>query len=792
MSHSTIFRTFDSDIDIWTSKIGIFGKSFRDLSVTISNAFQKIGDTINHFDKNVGFWENLKNNLFNQNGKDFTRNSSGEIVSRENIDSYIKELDLSGAKDQLKEIFNWEDAGKPWDGFFDELKKKNQDYLIPLIKNTDDLSKLEGQDLVDACNAAREAVIAHNEALQNMSLKAKAGQIALEALSVAGNMLAGWLIGKGVELAIDWIDNLVHGTERIRERADEAKGSIDEINAAFAEQKETAEGLVGRYNELSKGVDLSNNKNVSLSTDEYEEFLSINEQLAEAFPILSTGIDENGRSILSLGANGTTAKEQLDELLKTEEELSNFKIAENIGDVFKGVLTYVEDAENASEELKGILDETDGQLGFFHDVLENGINLSKDNKLLFGGDITDSDKTEFAYAMQSAAQKFIDSLGEQRRLELQSMGIDGSSLFTMETNDATGKFDFYSNLYALTPDEISRLEGMISTDTESMSGKIIDIVSSKQQELQGTVLEAENRWADFLPDFISAIKSKGTFKNLAPDMQDVVAEIVGKLDYSYGQVMDDYDPNDWYTYVRDKLVVPISKLSEGDQRFLSGSFAKLFELDPEGISETNQKNIEAIIRDLSNLLKMNPADLQAMLGYDASDAKGNYDTALEAAKKKYGYDDKGIPLNWTDDGLRKFFDENIKTQDDIALWETVTAEIGNATDAMNAYTAAKEKNLEPNEQLNTPLTFDEAWLALDGADADSMKTLKKDLLELAQAGKLTAESFKETEGSGDFLAQLGLDGSKTAEIEDVISKINALASSADQLASMGKGISEVI
>ena len=66
MNHSTIFRTFDSDIDTWTSKIGIFGKSFRDLSVTISNASQKISDTINNFDKNVGFWENLKWERFYQ------------------------------------------------------------------------------------------------------------------------------------------------------------------------------------------------------------------------------------------------------------------------------------------------------------------------------------------------------------------------------------------------------------------------------------------------------------------------------------------------------------------------------------------------------------------------------------------------------------------------------------------------------------------------------------------------------------------------------------------------------
>lgn len=91
------------------------------------------------------------------------------------------------------------------------------------------------------------------------------------------------------------------------------------------------------------------------------------------------------------------------------------------------------------------------------------------------------------------------------------------------------------------------------------------------------------------------------------------------------------------------------------------------------------------------------------------------------------------------------------------------------------------------------LPFDEAWASLDSIeDSDSpMKDLKESLLELAEAGQLTIETFNETEGSGDFLKQLGLDPDKTVEIEDFLYKINELKSSADQLSSMRKGITSL-
>ncbi len=102
--------------------------------------------------------------------------------------------------------------------------------------------------------------------------------------------------------------------------------------------------------------------------------------------------------------------------------------------------------------------------------------------------------------------------------------------------------------------------------------------------------------------------------------------------------------------------------------------------------------------------------------------------------------------------------------------------------------------IEESSDTEPPsLPFDEAWASLDSIeDSDSpMKDLKESLLELAEAGQLTIETFNEAEGSGDFLKQLGLDPDKTVEIEDFLYKINELKSSADQLSSMRKGITSL-
>lgn len=146
---------------------------------------------IDSFDKNISFWDALKENLFS---KDWIKNSLGEIVSKDNIDSYIEELDLDSAKEKVEEIFNFstKNGDKAWQDYFNTLDN-GEEYIIDVIKSTDDLSKLTGEDLVAANQKARASVIAHNNALKQQTLGAKAANVAMKGLALAGNMIATWV-----------------------------------------------------------------------------------------------------------------------------------------------------------------------------------------------------------------------------------------------------------------------------------------------------------------------------------------------------------------------------------------------------------------------------------------------------------------------------------------------------------------------------------------------------------------------------------------------------------------------
>lgn len=201
-----IFKTFDSKIDKWTSKIGIFGKSFNELGTAVNEAFKSAIDNLDNFDENVGFWESLKNNFFSkQADKDWIKNSFGDIISKENIDSYIAELDLDSAKEKLQGIFDWQEDvknnDKSWQDYFDTLDD-GESYIVDLIKNTDDLSKMPSEDLVQANEQARQSAIAHNAALKQQTLGAREATVATNALAI-DNMLVSWGISVAISKTIE-------------------------------------------------------------------------------------------------------------------------------------------------------------------------------------------------------------------------------------------------------------------------------------------------------------------------------------------------------------------------------------------------------------------------------------------------------------------------------------------------------------------------------------------------------------------------------------------------------------
>lgn len=261
-----------------------------------------------------------------------------------NVMPEINSGNVSSATRNIINMSSLVSAGQStWQQLYD-TKPADQKYLVRLGQQMEGLIITE-QEVIRTNQAMRQSALNHNAALKAQTLSARAGKMAFQALSAAGNMLLFTAVMEGVQFVVNAVDSWIHADEIALEKAEDAQSRIDDLNSSYKSHRDTAEELGASYDRLSKGVDTTNNKNLSLSDKDYKSYLDITNQLAETFPTLRNGIDDNGNALLTLGQNGRTAAEDLEELLKAEEELNGYKISQDLDTLLKGVSVKVKEAE---------------------------------------------------------------------------------------------------------------------------------------------------------------------------------------------------------------------------------------------------------------------------------------------------------------------------------------------------------------------------------------------------------------------------------------------------------------
>ncbi len=137
-------------------------------------------------------------------------------------------------------------------------------------------------------------------------------------------------------------------SDTLKENFQNAKDEIDNINSSFEDTKSKTEEIAEEYAKLAQGVDLLNNKNKSLSTEEYKRFLELSNQLSSLYPSLTKSYDENGNAILNLSGNINTITESLQNLISVQRSLANQEIIKNIPDLYSG---YYNNISNSNQEI---------------------------------------------------------------------------------------------------------------------------------------------------------------------------------------------------------------------------------------------------------------------------------------------------------------------------------------------------------------------------------------------------------------------------------------------------------
>ena len=260
-----IFKTFDSDKDTFSSKFGILGKSFED----IGNRFKKVSDEL--IVTNDYTISNIANAWKNSSVKKDL--SDKFIIAKSDIQDKLKDLSVyeknpQGILDNLLEQKELVDSNQSsWQKYFEGLSE-GEKWQVKFVQEND-LTKVSLDDVKNAQNAARQSAIAYNNGLEQMTIGAKAANIALEGLKMAANMIAGMLIAEGIQLAVTAIDNYIHRVEKANEAMNEAVSEYDSAKTAL---KDTTSQL----EEQNKSIDELNKKD-KLTYVEQEELDKLKE-----------------------------------------------------------------------------------------------------------------------------------------------------------------------------------------------------------------------------------------------------------------------------------------------------------------------------------------------------------------------------------------------------------------------------------------------------------------------------------------------------------------------------------
>ena len=529
-----IFKTFNSDIDSSIYKIGIFGKSFGEVIDRINDRKADIDGLV--LTKGIDKKEAKKQvgSIWSYLGKDEHKDAlTGEFTAFKEL---MEETGL-GADELAKQVGG--------------VSKSVLDYA-----KSDDVAKLSTEGF--------------KASIGNLSIGAKAANIALKGLAVVGNAVASFLAAFAFQAVITGIDNYIH-------RVDNAKDALEEFNSSVKEQKDnlsTQESWINengkRFEELSQGVDEFGH-NVSLTTDEFSEYKDMTSKIAEMFPTMIKGYNDQNDVILK----NKGSVDELTEAYKKNQEAYYADIRSKSSDTFDNFKTAIsDDSKNAK-------------------LINNIIN----GKLKLQG------------------------------TKGSVMSIDGSPVDTVDLANALGKDTFDKILEDKSVKDSLKINTDTFVDFDSLTPELQDKIRDAFTSCNATV-ETESEKVKPILDAYFNTNTSG-FKDLSEEAQTDAKLFASNVT---GEFLDQFDSDiDMEKWVRKNVISP---LKDGiDSNDLGGMAANLLggKTEDESIGDY-EKRISTAISDIKAYCKKNKIEIPFNLDAIKSEADEVKATAKSVIK----------------------------------------------------------------------------------------------------------------------------------------------------------------
>ena len=476
------------------------------------------------------------------------------------------------------------------------------------------------------------------------------------AVATAGiSLLAGVVISGLIKVA----DELIVTSEEIKEAASQASDAIKSLSSDFKDTEKFVSSSAERFAELAQGVDMLTGKNLSLTTDDYEEFLNLSNQLAEVFPTLSRNYDENGNAIVQLSGDTDTMVSSLKQLLDAQRQITNQKIAENLPDLYAGIKLKSDDFNAELEKL-----ESD--------------SLSYQNRLeILQTDVIDTINELFdngSFKVSNDEQGIM--LAQNVRKVLEQAGM---TIHDFVEKDFLGNVTGYTYTLPLrySDADIEEARGKIASGIDTLSNEYTTKINELNTEIQTVANENKANWSSILSSVSSWLSTDSSYKVLNDDMQSVVQTMINNIDFSKLDNVDTWEG--MQSYIKENIISKIQSVTPEVQQ----AFSQLFKIKTDG------KTTEGYIGEIKK---------QAQKIADSSDF--TYDEVL----KNTGYQDIITKYETSAQNILKVLDDSIPKH--YEKYEASTAAYADYLDLYGAEVDALKDKIYSLSPENMTRAFD--------------------------------------------------------------------------------------
>lgn len=534
------------------------------------------------------------------------------------------------------------------------------------------------------------------ESSQSMTLFQRAGKAAggvIKSLGATlGSMAVSWAIGEVLQLAITGVDHFVNSAKYAKEALDDFNDTVKEQQSSLSSQKDWIDKNGEQYEKLANGVDKYGH-NVSLTSDEFSEYKNLTKEIADMFPSMIQGYNDQNEAILK---NKGSLKE-LTKTYKDNQDAYYAKIRTKSGDTFDKFKTETKDDVKNSKTLSTILNNNtikDGDLIPYYQKLRT--ILDDDLK---ANEIINEIRDKFAKKISTKSGQYVDTVY---------------------------KIDF-SKLSADSQQSIR--------DAYSQINQTIDTESEKVRPILQAYLYGQT----------------SGYSQLDDEAKEAVQSFIQNVDSSFiSQFDSDTDMESW---IATNVINP---LKDGiDSADLAVRIQTLFSLSEEDY-DSYSDYVKAILDIINSLSKMTDKkgnkiytkqqinNLKTQFGVGDVDSDGNVSgkKKIDNAVKKFD------GIKGADEYIRGLNKDQLET----VLYKLEPDKVKSLKDLKDFV----KNDVTSEAQKATNLSFKEAWKELDNPTSDTLKNTKKDLLELANTGTLTKKAFSKVTGASDFLSSMGL------------------------------------